>query len=252
MCIAATSWTSIDPMENQTPRTQGIDMRRNLIATLAITFSVFAVASPAFGQGYESAVGWSGGVFFPTALNDGAVEGGDFEMKPDPVFTMNVHYDHWMGSGHFGIRGAAGLSRPTIPWVQGDREIRVFLMDLGILLRPLAPDSGRTVLPFLNGGGGLIMWELGDGPPTSYDPAGVSYDGDENFDYVAAVGAGLDFITPWKWGEGPLVIRLEGRDFIQFESPFDPANQSDEAFGMIHNFSVVLGFHTGMGYLDGR
>ena len=48
-------------MNTQTLRNQGIDMRRNFIAALALTFSAFAFASPALGQGYQSAVGGVGG-----------------------------------------------------------------------------------------------------------------------------------------------------------------------------------------------
>ncbi len=228
-------------------------MRRNFLAALALTFSAFAFASPALGQGYKSAAGFSGGVFFPTALNDGAVGAGELvEMKPDPTLTMNAHYDYWLGSGHLGLRGTAGLSRAILPWTQGDRKIRVFAMDLGFLLRPIASAPGKTVLPFINGGVGLINWGMGDGAPMSYNPAGANYDGDENFDFMAAVGFGLDIVSPWEWGEGPVVVRLEGRDFMQFDSPFEPTDPSDSAFGMIHNFSVVLGFHTALGSLDGR
>lgn len=227
-------------------------MRRNFIAALALTFSALAFASPALGQEYQSAVGWSGGVFFNTALNDGAIGSADLvEMKPDPTWLLNVHYDYWLGGGNLGIRANGSFSKPILPWIQGDRAIRVYMADLGILLRPMAPGPGKAVLPFIGGGVGFMNWGLGDGPPTNFDPAGVSYDGEQAFEFVASAGAGIDFITPWEWGEGPIVIRLEGRDYIQFSSPFDPVFPDDDAFGMIHNIAVMLGFHTGMGSLTG-
>jgi hypothetical protein len=227
-------------------------MRRNLIAALALTFCVVAFASPALGQGYQSAVGWSGGVFFNTALNDGATGSIDFvEMKADPTWVLNVNYDYWLGGGNLGIRANGGFSKPILPWVQGDREIRVYMADLGVILRPIAAGPDRSVLPFIGGGVGFMNWGLGDGPPTDYDPAGVRYGGEQSFDLIASAGAGLDFVTPWEWGEGPMVIRLEGRDYLQFSSPFDPIDSAAEDFGLIHNIVVMLGFHTGMGVLPG-
>jgi len=227
-------------------------MRRYLIAALTLTTLGLALASPALAQGYKTSIGWSGGVLINTSLNDGAAGSGEvLELKPDATWVMNAHYDHWVGGGNIGIRAQAGVSMPILPWVQGDREIRVYMADLGLLLRPVAPAPGKSVLPFISGGVGFIKWGFGDGPVTTFDAAAVTYGGEESFDLVAAAGVGIDIITPWKWGEGPLVIRLEGRDHMQFSSPFDPVNSEGGEFGMIHNASVVLGFHTGMGVLGG-
>lgn len=227
-------------------------MRRFLTAVLMLTPVVLVQTAPASAQGYKASVGWSGGALFPTSLNNGAVGSGDLlELKPDPTWIMSIHYDRWVGGGNVGVRARGGFSMPTLPWVQGDREIRVYMADLGVLLRPVAPAEGKSVLPFVGGGVGFINWGLGDGPPTDFDPAAVTYDGQEGFDLVATAGVGIDIITPWHWGEGPLVIRLEGRDHIQFKSPFDPIDPADSEFGMIHNAAVVLGFHTGMGILGG-
>jgi hypothetical protein len=187
-----------------------------------------------------------------TGLNGGATGSGEvLELKPDPTWVISAHYDHWLGNGNIGIRARAGFSRPILPWVQGDREIRVYTADLGLLLRPVAPGPGKSVLPFISGGVGLINWGLGDGPVTTFDAAAVTYGGEESFDLVAVAGVGIDIITPWQWGEGPLVIRLEGRDHMQLSSPFDPVNPEGGEFGRVHNASLVLGFHTGMGVLGG-
>jgi hypothetical protein len=211
-----------------------------------------AAASPAWAQGYKSAAGWSGGVLLNTSLNDGAT-GGDqlVDLKPDPTWIITGHYDQWIGGGNLGIRARGGFSKPVLPWVQGDREIRVYMADLGVLLRPVAGAPGKSVLPFLAGGVGFIKWGLGDGPITTFDPAAAVYGGEESFHLTATAGLGFDIVTPWEWGEGPLVVRVEGRDFIQFSSPFDPVNADDGDFGLIHNASVVLGFHTGIGVLGG-
>jgi hypothetical protein len=225
-------------------------MRRFLLAALTLTSLGLAGASPAFAQGYKSAVGWSGGVFAPTSLNNGATGGeGLVDLKPTATWIVTVNYDYWLAGGNIGVRARGGFSKPSLPWVQGDREIRVYMADLGLLLRPVAPDPGKSVLPFVGAGVGFINWGLGDGPTTTFNPAAVTYGGKESFNLVATAGLGIDIVTPWMWGEGPLVIRLEGQDYVQFSSPFDPVNPDDAEFGIIHNIGLVLGFHTGMGIL---
>ena len=114
-----------------------------------------------------------------------------------------------------------------------------------------APAPDKTALPFISGGVGLINWGLGDGPATTYESAGVVYDGSQAVDFVATAGLGVDIVSPWQWGEGSLMIRVEARDHIQFSSPFDPLDSEAGELGMIHNFGFVVGFHTGIGLLAG-
>jgi hypothetical protein len=127
------------------------------------------------------------------------------------------------------------------------------MADMGVLLRPIVPEAGQRFLPFVGGGVGFINWGLGDGPITTYEAAGATYPGDEGFDLVATASFGFDIITPWNWGEGPMIVRIEGRDHIQFSSPFEPAGSDSSEFGTIHNAAVVIGFHTGIGLIgEGR
>jgi len=233
-------------------RHQRIDMRRHLMAALTLTGFALTSASPALAQGYAASAGWGGGVFLNTSLNDGASGNGEvLDLKPDPTWMVSVHYDQWFGAGNVGIRLRGDFTKPTIPWVQGDRDIRVYMADASLLLRPVTPASGGSVLPFIAGGVGFINWGLGDGAPTTFDPAGVTYGGKESFDFVATAGVGIDFLTPWSWGEGPVLVRLEARDHIQFSSPFESTNPDDGDLGMIHNAGVVLGLHTGIGVPGG-
>jgi hypothetical protein len=227
-------------------------MRRYLITAFVLTGLGIAGTTPALGQAYESAAGWSGGVLIATSLNEGAEGADPVELKPDATWLVSVHYDRWFGKGNVGVRARGSFTKPKLPWVQGQREIRVYMADLGVLLRPIAPAEGNTFLPFVSGGIGFIHWGLGDGPPTTFDPAGASYRGQDALDLVAAAGLGMDFVTPWTWDEGPVVVRLEARDHLQFSSPFDPASSDASEFGLIHNAAVVLGFHTGIGILGGR
>jgi hypothetical protein len=252
MCTGGISWIYNGHTLFHEMRNQGIDMRRVLIAALTIAGLGIGLTPEAQAQAYRSGVGWNGGILVNTSLNDGATGTELVDMKPDATWTVGVHYDQWFGSGNVGVRARGTFSKPTLPWVQGDREIRVYTADLGLMLRPMAPEAGRTVLPFISGGVGVTNWGLGDGPATTFDPAGVVYGGEEGFDLVAAAGVGFDIITPWRWGDGPLVVRLEALDHVQLSSPFEPVNPDDGDFGLIHNAAVVLGIYTGVGILGGN
>ncbi len=233
---------------------QGIEMRRYLITALTVTILLAISTTAGQAQAYQSSAGWNAGVLFSTGLNDGAATGqGSVELKPDPTWLASLHYDRWFGGGNVGIRARGGFSMPTLPWTQGDREIQVYMADIGLLLRPIVPEGGQSFLPFVGGGVGFIRWGLGDGPITTYEPAGATYPGEEGFDLVATASLGFDIVTPWNWGEGPMIVRIEGRDHVQFSSPFEPAGSASSEFGTIHNAAVVIGFHTGIGLLgEGR
>ena len=224
-------------------------MRRNLIAGLTLLSLTLLPPSEAKAQGYKSSVGWMAGVVSTTSMNDGAVGAGDvLSIEPALTWSAWMHYDYWL-SGHVGLRGQGGFTRQKLAWTQGDRVIYAYSADLSLMLRPIGPAPGRTLLPYISGGVGASRWTLGKGDPTTFGAAGATYGGKESFNLILPVSVGLDFITPWAWGEGPMVIRIEGRDHIQLKSPFDPVDPDQGDFGMIHNFGVVMGFHTGLGFL---
>ena len=227
-------------------------MRRYLIAASVLAVFVSVSTSPAWAQDYRSSIGWNAGAIMTTSLNDGAAATGALvALEPDLTWTVGAHWDRWLGNGQVGVRVQGGLARPVLPWTQGDRTIQVTMADVGLLLRPVSPSPERAVLPFIGGGVGLINWGLGDGPVTTFSPAGASYLGDEKPQLIAVAGLGIDLVTPFHWGEGPLVIRLEGRNHLQFVSPFDPADPQQADFGMVHNAVVSVGLHTGIGTLGG-
>jgi hypothetical protein len=134
-------------------------------------------------------------------------------------------------------------------WQQGPRTIAVYSSDLNLVLRLTSPSPGRSVTPYASLGVGWIWWILGNGPGTAFPAARAFYDGDDGFDLMGVGSFGLDFATPFQWGEGPLMIRLEARDGVQFESPFQPLDRNDGDFGMVHNIRIGLGMHAGFGRL---
>ena len=229
-----------------------MEMRRYFITALSFLGLVAATVEPGVAQSFKSSIGWNAGVLYTTSLNDGAAAGeGLVDLKPDLTWTIGAHYDRWLGGGQVGYRVQGGFANQQLDWIQGPRSIHVYTADAGLMLRPAAPTPGRTLLPFITGGVGVIRRMLGDGDPTSFGSAGATYAGEEKFQLVAVGGVGFDFITPWNWDDGPVIIRLEGRNHFQFSSPFDPVNPEDANFGLINNIGVVLGLHTGLGLLGG-
>jgi hypothetical protein len=227
-------------------------MRRLLLSALALVGVLAATVAPGTAQDYRSSVGWNAGVMLTTSLNEGVAGGGNVvDLKPDLTWSAGGHYDKWFGRGQVGGRVALGVARNILPWTQGDRSVYSYRADAGLMLRPTAPDPARTVIPFLSLGAGVMRWRLGNGPVTTFSSAGAKYPGDEGFQLAASGGLGIDFVTPWQWGEGPLIVRFEGRDFVQLSSPFKPIDPDASDFGIIHNVFVSLGLHTGIGHLGG-
>lgn len=226
-------------------------MRRMILSTLGLVGVLTATVSPGMAQDYRSSVGWDGGVMLTTSLNNGAGGTNVVDLKPDLTWSAGAHYDKWFGGGQVGGSVSLGVARNVLQWTQGDRSVYSYRGDVSLMLRPASPDLARTVIPFLSLGVGFMRWRLGEGPVTSFTAAGAKYSGSEGFQLAGAGGVGIDFVTPWQWGEGPLIVRLQGRDYVQLSSPFQPLDPDASAFGMIHNVFISLGLHTGIGPIGG-
>ena len=221
-----------------------IEMHGRFTRGLTVTALITLSALPLTAQSHKQAVGWNGGVLYTTSMNEGAA--GE-DLKPEQTFAMGMHYDRWIRAGYFGLRVHGAFAKQDVLWNQGPRDIWVYTADLALLIRPML----RTVSPFASLGVGTIFWDLGSGPVTAFPPAGVYYDGRDHFQPTAVAGIGLDWISPWRWGDGSLAVRLEGRDQIQFSSPFEPLDPEQGKLGLIHNIQVSLGVYTGLGVLNG-
>lgn len=228
-------------------------MKRFLAAAFILMGFLAVTASGAVAQDYRSSIGWNAGVMLTTSLNDGASDaGGGVELKPDPTWSVGGHFDRWFGPGLLGGRLSAGLARNVLPWTQGDRSVYSYRADASLMLRLGGPRPERTVIPFISAGVGIVQWGLGDGPVTTFNAAGARYSGNESFQPLGLAGLGLDYVTPFEWGEGPMIVRLEGKDHIQLASPFDPLDPEGGDFGIIHQIYLSLGLHTGIDVLGGR
>lgn len=226
-------------------------MRRILSSGLALGALLAFSGSPVMAQDYQWSAGWSAGVLKTTSLNSGASGGESVDLEPGATWSVGFHIDRWMGSGRLGLRFRTSVSDQNVDWSQGVRSISIYGGDVGLMLRPVAPSPDRSVSFFVSAGVGLMRWGLGDGPTTSFTSAGASYLGDEGFQVTGVGGLGVDIKTPWSWDEGPLMIRLEGRDEVH-RSPLDPLDAGGSDFGVVHNIRISVGLHTGVGFLPRR
>jgi hypothetical protein len=227
-------------------------MRSNVALGIAVAALTVAPWSGLSAQDYTASVGWNAGVIRTTSLNSGASVDTSGDLEPDMAWTVGLHYDRWLWSGIFGIRLNGSFAEQKIDWNQGTRNIYLYMADIDLMLRIVPPRPNRSVSPYISAGVGGIRWALGDGPPTTYTTADATYPGEEKFQLMGMVGAGFDIVTPWSWSDNPIVIRLDGRDHLALESPFEPADPSNDSFDPVHNFRVTLGLHTGIGLLSRR
>ena len=229
---------------------KGTEMRRMFSRALILGAVAALPATPTLAQDYSWSAGWNAGVLYGTSLNSGSGEF-DVDLAPEATWSVGLHVDRWAANGRVGLRLHGALSEHSVSWTQGDRGISVYGLDVSLLLRPVAPTPDNSVSVYLSAGAGVTRWGFGNGPTTTFPSAGAAYSGREATDLVGMAGLGLDIQTGLKWGEGPLVLRIEGRDEVQ-RSPLDPVDPSGDSFAIVHNVRVSIGLHTGGGVLRGR
>lgn len=222
-------------------------MRFNLAIGLAVAVATAASATSVSGQEYRGSAGWYGGVLWVTSLNSG-VGSPSVDVEPGPSPTFGVHYDHWLGRGIVGLRVNGAWGQQNIDWSDGKRKVYVYSGDVDLLFRLIPPNPARPVSIFVAGGAGVMRYGLGYGPRSTFEDANARYFGSEGWKGTALAGLGFDFITPWTWGDGPIVVRIEGADVIQLRSPLKPASGHAD-FDVAHGARVTLGMHTGIGFL---
>ena len=206
----------------------------------------FAVATPVAAQTHSSSVGLNGGAVLFSSFNSGA--DAEVDLKPDIGFVGNAQYDWLVGSGHVGFRFAGHYQQMQLDWSNGQRKIYAWSGDFDLLLRPIRPNPDTRVIPFLSLGIGATHYNFGDGNPTSYEPSGALYDGEEKTQFSVLGGIAFDIVTGWAWDEGPFMIRIEAQDNYVLESPFKPIDGSAD-FGGVHNLRLTIGLHNSMGPL---
>jgi hypothetical protein len=191
-------------------------------------------AAPVLAQDHSTAAGYGGGFVNFGALNPDA---GAEELLMDAGWIMTAFGETWhVAGGRMGARlNGAWTQRPLDLGGDDIRDINTWMLDASLLLRLLPPRPGGGVAPFLRAGGGLIHYGLGTGPPQFYTEQGVVYSGDDQMQWTAVFGGGIDIVPGGlRIGGTPLGLRVEVADHVVFRSPFRGIDD-DARLGPIHN-----------------
>jgi hypothetical protein len=209
-------------------------------AVLGFTL-LLLLAAPGAAQRYGTAAGYGvGNISFGAFNPDAGAEQVELALDAGPVF--NVFGEGYTAGGYVGLRGSVAFTQRPLQWGEESRDINTWMVDAGVVLRPMPLSEGSVISPFLTGGGGVISYRLGrSGRPVFIDDSGVFYPGDDERQWMLVAGGGLDILLGGlRFSGTPLGLRVEAADHITLHSPF--RTNDGERPGPIHNtrFSVAL------------
>jgi len=191
-------------------------------------------AAPALAQDHTTAAGYGAGMVNFGAFNPGT---GAPDFALDPGLIVTAFGESWHAAGGWmGAKLAGGWTQSPLPLGGEDaRDINTWMLDASLLLRLMPPRDGGSFMPWVSAGGGLIHYGLGTGAPVFYGEQGVIYPGDDQIQWTAVVGGGLDLLPRgFRVGGTPIGLRFEVADHVTLRSPFR-AFEDEATLGPIHN-----------------
>jgi len=205
-------------------------LRRAVLASVSL---LAVAAAPAAAQDHTTAAGYGGGFVTFGALNPGAAGA---ELMMDAGWVVTAFGETWHSArGRVGARLNGAFTQRPLQVAGEAREINTWMADASLMLRLLPPRAGSGVAPFLSAGGGLIHYGLGTGAPVTYAEQGVVYRGDDQLQWTAVGGVGIDVVPGgFRLGGTPLGLRIEVADHVTLRSPFRGL-EDDANLGPIHN-----------------
>jgi hypothetical protein len=210
------------------------------LARLALgTTLLLLAAAPAAAQQYNTAAGYGAGAISFGAFNPGT---GAAELALQSGWVVNLFGEGYGGRGHTGLRGNVAFTQRPLEFAGDTRNISTWIADAGVVLRPLPLAETGTVSPFVTVGGGIVSYGLGrTGRPVVIGESDVFYPGDDERQWMATAGAGIDILPGGiRFAGTPLGLRLDVSDYVVLRSPFETFD--GERPGPIHNlrFGISL------------
>lgn len=221
-------------------------MTTSIRIPFAAVLALLATVAHAEAQQFRTAVGYGGGGVYVTPLNAGG-DGPSDELLLDAGWITSAEIEHRVGSGWLGLRAHGGYTQR--PFALEDRTlgINVWLADVGLVLRPFGPGPMRGISPFLSAGGGVVFYRFGRGDAVDLAAANARYPGDNERQWAAVAGVGIDVGPALDIQETPLGFRIEVADHIALQSPFDPIAGSP--FAPVHNLRITVSLISMIGEL---
>lgn len=206
---------------------------------LAVAAMGLSFPFPACGQDYDVSAGWGGGyISYAPFVERGATSAQDIGMSATWVALLQA--ESWQLQRWVGVRLGGFYSRGTVTYPTAEKKSSVFGIETAALIRVIPPAPGRAGSAYLIGGGGLMWFELGEGPAVPIAGADVIYDPDERRQWMLLGGGGIELMTGLRALDGQIGVRLEAVDQIAMGRPFRDIGGADPE--LMHNlrFSVAL------------
>ena len=201
--------------------------------------SILGLSAPAHGQDYDMSAGWGGGyISYAPFVKQGTAAPADIGLGATWVALLQAetwHLRRWVG-----LRVGGFYSRGTVTYPTAQKQTSVYGAELAGLVRIIPPAPDRIGTVYLIGGGGLMWYQLGEGPTVPIADAGVTYNADDRRQWMLLGGGGIELMTGLTAFDGELGVRFEGVDQISLSRPFREIGGPDP--DMMHNlrFSVML------------
>jgi hypothetical protein len=211
--------------------------------TIGCTMLLLA-ALPATAQQFHTAAGYGAGNISFGAFNpDADAEAAELALGAGPIF--NIFGEAYGGRGYLGLRGNVAFTQRPLEFSGESRKINTWLVDAGVVLRPMPLTETSAISPFLTADGGVSSYGLGrSGRAVVIDDSDVVYPGDDERQWMLVGGGGIDIIPGRLRIAGtPIGLRLEVADHVTMRSPFQTL--TGERPGPIHNLRIgasLVGF----------
>lgn len=228
---------------------------RNVRHAAVAALLLAGVAMPAAGQGtvfdaqtyratYSFATGYGGGYMNFGTLNPGAA---GTEIGLQPGWVVHIFGEGPALGDHVGVRVLGAFSQRPFDFADDARSINTWLLDAGIVLRPVPLAEGRAASPFVVAGLGLVTHGFGrEGRTVIIPDADARYSGDDQTRFQLSIGGGIDVVPAnFSLAGTQLGIRLDVADHIALRSQFTALD--GERFGPVHNIRAGISL-VGLGW----
>jgi hypothetical protein len=194
---------------------------------------LLAVAAPAAAQRYDTAAGYGVGAITFGAFNPGT---GAADLALQSGWVANLFGEGYTAGGHLGVRLNGAYTQRPLAVAGTTRNINTWMVDAGVVARPLPLSPTGAISPFITAGGGFINYGLGrSGRPVIIGEANVVYPGDDERQWTAVAGGGIDIVPRgFRFSDTQIGLRLEVADHMTIRSPFETVE--GRRLGSIHNY----------------
>jgi hypothetical protein len=209
------------------------------VQALLILAALAAAPVPALAQRYDHAAGYGAGAISFGAFN---ADAGGNELALAAGWVAHLFGEGYTGEGNLGWRISGGFTKRPLTYADESRNVSTYIADAGLIFRPSALQRESSVSPFVTVGIGVISYALGQsGRPVLVEEANVFYPGNDQRQWMATAGAGIDVLPAgFRFGDVPLGLRFDVADHVTLRSPFETFDGNRP--GPIHNirFGVSL------------